>query len=558
MDAFSDPTVETVVWVSSSQTAKTEVKNNAVGYHIDQDPAPILCVEYSVEMAETWSKDRLAPMLRDTPCLRDRVKDPRTRDSGNTLRHKVFKGGHITVVGANAAAGLASRPIRVLLLDEVDRYPASAGTEGDPVTLAIKRTANFWNRKIGMFSSPGREETSRIWRAYQASDRNRRWVPCPHCGEFQTLDWAGVKWVNRQESEDGQHHPETARYLCRHCGSLWSDTERWAALGKGEWRPEAPFRGTRGFWTNALYSTFVKLEKLLVGEDGWLQATEDNKRGDPHRLMVFTNTVLAECWTEKQGEAPDWGWVAGRREEYAAEVPAGALVLVAGVDIQDNRWELEVVGYGPGEESWGIEYKVGYGDPTRAAYWDDLDRALQAVYHHESGSQMHIAAAAVDSGGHHTQAVYDFCGKLAHRRVFAVKGVPGAGHPTLSATKRKGAHTGSTVDLFNIGVDGAKGLVYSRLRVTEPGPGYCHFPPQYTESYFEGLTAERLQTKKTKGIPQKVWVLPSGRRNEPLDIRVYAAAALKLLSPNWASLTAPFTGDTNPVRGRKYRSKGIQ
>lgn len=536
---------------SSAQVGKTEILNNLVGYHIDQDPAPILVVQPTLQMAEAWSKDRLAPMLRDTPTLRGKVKDPRARDSGNTLLHKTFPGGHITMAGANSPASLASRPVRLVVCDEVDRFPPSAGTEGDPVNLSKKRAANFWNRKIGMFSTGTVKGASRIELAYQGSDQRKFWVACPHCGHEQLLAWSQVQWT---KTEDGRHLPATARYACSGCAVLWTDGERGIALKSGEWRAEAPFNGIAGFWLSALYSPWVTLESLVTD---FLEAKKAMDQGDARLMVVFVNTALGETW-EEGGEQPDWGWLAGRREEYTAEVPSGALLLVAGVDIQDNRFELEVIGYGLGEESWGIEYKVIHGDPTRASFWEDLDRALLSAYVHESDAKLHIAAAAVDSGGHHTQAVYDFCEKRAHRRVFAVKGVSGAGHPTLSATKRKGAHAGATVDLFNVGVDGAKGLVYSRLRVTEPGPGYCHFPKAYPEPYFEGLTVERLVTRYSRGVPQKVWVCPSGARNEPLDIRVYAAAALKLLSPNWESLTAPFTASTDGAPARRVRSRGIR
>ena len=235
MDAISDGTVESVVIMSSSQVGKSEALGNAVGYYIDQDPAPIMMVMPTERDAEAWSKDRFSPMARDTPCLVGKIADPKSRDGSNKILHKRFPGGHLTIVGANAPSGLASRPIRILLCDEVDRYPFSAGAEGDPVNLAKKRTVTFWNRKIVLVSTPTIRGASRIETAYLESDQRQYWVPCPSCGAHQVLFWGQVRW----ESEGGEHHPETARYHCALCDAAWSDAMRWAAIRRGEWRARA-------------------------------------------------------------------------------------------------------------------------------------------------------------------------------------------------------------------------------------------------------------------------------------------------------------------------------
>jgi phage terminase large subunit GpA-like protein len=256
MDSIADPLVSEVVVIKSAQVGWTEILNNAVGYYVSQDPAPILVVQPSVEMAEAWSKDRLAPMLRDSPSLRNAVSDAKSRTSGNTLLHKTFPGGHLTVSGANSAASLASRPIRIVLFDEVDRYPASAGTEGDPVTLGKKRSTTFWNRKTLLGSTPTIAGKSRIEAAYETSDKRRYWVPCPHCDEFQVLKWSAVKW-------DG-NDPATALMHCVGCGVGWTDAERYAAVRKGEWRAEEEFRGIAGFHISELYSPWVKLSETVL------------------------------------------------------------------------------------------------------------------------------------------------------------------------------------------------------------------------------------------------------------------------------------------------------
>ena len=273
MDSINDPGVHTVVVMSSAQVGKTEILNNIVGYHIHQDPAPILCVQPTVEMGKTWSKDRLAPMLRDTPALRGRVKDARSRDAGNTTQHKQFPGGHITIAGANSAAGLASRPIRVVLLDEVDRYPPSAGSEGDPVRLATKRTTTFWNRKILLTSTPTIKGLSRIELAFESSDKRRFWVPCPHCGEFQVLAWSGVKFA-------------PLGYQCAGCQGLWTDTQRWWAVARGEWRAEGESKGVAGFHLNELYSPWVTTAEMV---ESFLEAKKS-----PETLKTWVKTTLGE------------------------------------------------------------------------------------------------------------------------------------------------------------------------------------------------------------------------------------------------------------------------
>jgi len=350
MDAVSDPLIETVVVMSSAQVGKTEVVNNIVGYHIHQDPAPILVLQPTVEMAQTWSKDRLAPMLRDTPALKGRVKAPRSKQSANTLLHKVFPGGHITMTGSNAPASLASRPIRVVLCDEVDRYPPSAGTEGDPVSLARKRATTFWNRKVILTSTPTGAGTSRIEAEFEQSDKRYFMVPCPHCEASQRLLWGNVKWL---KGEDGESLPDTAAYHCGECGALWSEAERLAAIRKGEWQATADGGRIAGFHLSELYSPWSSIPDMARN---FLAAKKNTET-----LRTFVNTALGEPW-EDRGEQVDQASLYSRREQYAADVPDGALILTAGIDVQRDRIEMEVVGWGEGEESWNIDYRVIFGD----------------------------------------------------------------------------------------------------------------------------------------------------------------------------------------------------
>ena len=514
MDALNEPNVREVVAMTSAQVGKTEILNNVIAYHISQDPSPILVVQPTLDLAQTWSKDRLAPMLRDTPVLQGLVKDPRARDSGNTTLHKVFPGGHITACGANSPSSLASRPIRVVLCDEVDRYPVSAGSEGDPISLAKKRAATFWNRKIMLVSTPTNKGASRIETAYEESDQRVFFVPCPHCETSQQLKWSNVKW-----DED---KPETARYVCNDCGVEWSEPDRLRAIRNGKWKATNEFKGVAGFHLSTLYSPWTPLA------DGVRDFLEAKKQ--PATLRVWVNTYLGESW-EEQGEAVDDYELSQRREDWDA-LPREVLLLTAGVDVQDDRLEVEVVGWGLDEESWSIHYQTIYGDPSSPKVWEDLDVVLARKWEHESGSEMIATATCVDSGGHHTQSVYKYCKAREGRRVFAIKGVGGDGRPLVGRPSKNNI---GKVNLFPIGVDTAKHLLFSRFRINEPGAGYCHFPSDRDDEYFKQLTAEKIATRYHKGFARREFVKVRPR-NEALDVRVYAMAALTLLNANLKAL----------------------
>ena len=512
MDACSDPEIKQVVVMAGAQLGKSEALLNIIGYHIEHDPSPILLMQPTVEMAQSFSKDRITSgLLNTTPSIKGKVKDPRARDSGNTTLHKTFPGGAISLVGANSPAGLASRPIRVVLCDEVDRYPLSAGEEGDPVALATKRAMTFWNRKIVLVSTPTEKGASRIEAAYEESDKRRFYVPCPHCDEMQTLKWSGVQWSEKD--------PSTAMYYCEECGAGWTDAQRQKAISLGEWRASLPFKGVAGFHISALYSPWVSLPDAA---DEFLKS-----KRDPMRLKTWVNTFLGETW-EDQGEQVDEHDLINRSEDWGEELPDDVLLLTAGVDVQDDRLELEIVGWGRGEESWSIEYKTLYGDPSTAELWMRLDSILQQRFKHPTHGDMILRAACVDSGGHYTQQVYNYCRARSGRRVFAIKGIGGEGKPVVGRPSKNNI---GKINLFPVGVDTTKELVYSRLKIADEGEGYCHFPTGRSEEYFRMLTAEKKVTRYFKGRPRREWV-KIRTRNEALDCRVYATAALALLNLN--------------------------
>lgn len=515
LDAFNDPQIDTVVVMTSAQVGKTEILNNVVGFYIAQDPSPILVVQPTLDMAQTWSKDRLAPMLRDTPVLQGLVKDARARDSGNTTLHKLFPGGHITACGANSPSSLASRPIRVVLCDEVDRYPVSAGSEGDPVSLARKRSATFWNRKIAMFSTPTNKGNSRIETAFEESDKRSFYVSCAHCEHDQTLKWGNVRW------DEGK--PESAHYVCEECGAVWDDADRIRAIRAGKWIAEEPGKRVAGFRLSGLYSPWTPLESAVRD---FLEAKKQ-----PATLRVFVNTFLGEVW-EEQGESVDDYQVAERREEFGETLDRSILVLTAGVDVQDDRLEVEIVGWAKDEESWSLDYRTLYGDPSSPAVWQDLDNILGQQFEREDGKILTVRSACIDSGGHHTNSVYTFVRPREGKRIFAIKGVGGEGKPIVG---RPSTNNIGKIRLFPVGVDTAKELLFSRLRITEPGPGYCHFPMSRSDEYFRQLTAEKQVTRYHKGFARREFV-KTRPRNEALDVRVYAIGALAILNLNLTAL----------------------
>ncbi len=519
MDAVSDPRVETLVIMSSAQVGKTEIINNLVGYHIHQDPAPILVIQPTTEMGEAWSKDRLAPMLRDTPALRGRVSEAKARDGNNTLRQKKFPGGHLAIAGANSAAGLASRPIRVLCCDEVDRYPASAGSEGDPVSLGRKRTATFWNRKVVLVSTPTIAGVSRIEKAYADSDQRRFWVPCPHCDEMQTLRWDGVRWEGGDAS--------TATYHCGSCDEPWDDAQRWAAVRRGEWRAEAPFRATAGFHLSELYSPWRRLSETVLD----FLAAKDR----PELLKTWVNTTLGEVWQDR-GEAPEWERLLERAEDMPeAEAPADALVVTAGVDVQGARIELYVWAWGRGLTSWLVRREIIEGDPTQPAVWDALKRELDKPIRRPGLAPLMVARCAVDTG-FATAAVYAQLRRLRDPRLVPVKGVERSGAtspitgPTSVDVTEGGRKIRGGLKIWIVAVSHFKSDLYRRLWLKREGdgfpPGWVHLPMWLGAEPTKQLVAEQLVTVKDKrGYSRQEW-RPLRERNEALDCAVYARAAL--------------------------------
>lgn len=511
MDALSVASpYERVVFMKGAQLGGTEAGLNWLGYIIQNAPGIAMMVQPSLDMVRRNTAVRIDPMIEATPALRELVAAPRSKDTGNSLFRKSFPGGQLVMTGANSAIGLRSTPVRYLFLDEVDGYPADANNEGDPVALAVQRTATFrGRRKVYLVSTPTLKHHSRIEAAYLESDQRKFFVPCLHCGDMAPITWARINWPEGQRREAG--------LVCEACGAVMREYDKTRLLERGAWQATAAGDGrTAGFHLSALYSPWETWAEIAL-EHGQVYR-------DPPRLQVWTNTKLAESWEDMAGEAVEPDPLMARRETWNL-LPEGITILTAGVDVQGDRIEVQVIGWGRDEESWSVDYRVIWGDPSGPRLWHDLDAYLQTTWHCSGNrADMAIRASCIDTGGHHTKMAYEFCRTRLARRIWAIKGRGGAGVPVWP---RRPTRVRGKVPLFIIGVDAVKDGVMARLRLAEHGPGFMHFPLERDADYFRQLTAERVVTRFERGRPIRSWQPKrEGERNEALDTYVYATAAL--------------------------------
>lgn len=513
MDAYNDPLVKEIWIKKSAQVGYTEILNNIVGFVIDANPGPMLMAQPTLSMAQTWSKDRLAPMLRDTPTLRGKVAEVKSKSSSNTILHKNYSGGHLTIVGANSPTDLASRPIRDALCDEIDRYPLSAGPEGDPIKLIGKRLVTFWNATLLCGSTPTIKGISRVEHGYERTDKRMYFVPCPHCNEKQVLKW--------QQLHYDKEKPEKAAYVCEFCGVLIEHKHKRHMITHGEWRATAPFKGRAGFFINALYSPW---ESWAAVVDAWLDA-----EGKPELEQTFINTYLGEAY-EVKGIQLESEVLYKRREPYdAGNLPDDILFVTCAGDVQGDRIELEVKGWGFGYENWGIEQYIVYGDPEKSEVWEKVESFLKKEYLTRSRFVLPISRVFIDSK-FLTDYVLQFCARQQNRaRVFPVHGVSGWGKPVVERPTRKNKYF---VRRYPMAADVAKQHIQRWLQKTDLGPRYCHFPHTYDREYFDQLTAEKLEEKTVKGYTVLQWVKTRGR-NEATDLFNMNYAAMLSAKPNF-------------------------
>lgn len=602
--AVTEPGVRKISAMTCTQVLKTELLLNTIGYYAHLDPCPILLLQPKDEMADAFSKERIAPMIQSSPALGRIMSDPRTRTGDDTLRFKKFPGGFLAMASAGSPSNLAMRAIRVTLLDEIDKYEPTK--EGDPVLLAEERTSTFTTSALSIRAcSPTVEETSRIYKAYMEGDQRRPFVRCPDpdCQHEQTLGF--FSHVHYEKDDEGQGLPETAVLACEACGTTWSEADRirmmttrgairhlqtrkFTCCGEAQdplverqWTWDEDLQvgyarckhcGTHpvsnrhaSFTANKLYSPFTPVVTLV---EKWLEAKDD-----PESKQTFYNTQLGIPFKAEVTKDVSAHWLAERRETYQHPVPDGAVVLTAGVDVQTGaqgnlgRFEIETVGWGMHEESWSLAYHVIEGDPSKPAMWEELDQYLQKGLRNSRGFEQYIAATCIDSGGHYTNEVYKFARARVGRNVWAIKGASDAGGtwspiwpaPANDQKKRK-FRTGWRPII--IGVNEAKSAIRNRLLIKDPGAGYAHFPASYDEGYFEQLTSEELRVERKAGVSQRKWFKKKNIANEALDCRVYAYAALQglyivrrlVIAVQAAALAAyrpPTPDDPAPRAGRR-------
>lgn len=538
MNAFTEPGIHRVVVKSSSQIGKSDMMNNVIGRFAHLDPCAIMMIQPTIDMAQDYSKTRIAPMIRDTKVLNNLFYDVKSRDANNTILSKVFPGGRLIMYGANSPAGLASRPIRILLADEVDRFPDSAGTEGDPADLAAKRMTTFWNSCMGLFSTPTNEGSSRIDEEYLAGTQEEWQHKCPNCGEYHllrhidmTVDYKEIKTPSGKKTVI----VNDVKWRCPHCGFSFSEKEMKQTPQKYISRnADALKNGIRSFFVNGFTSPWMTWSKIMRE---WLEA-----KGDPEREKVIMNTVFGESYKQK-GAFEDEQIFLRRRESYGAELPNGVLLLTAAIDTQDNRLEYEVVGWGKEEECWGIRKGIVLGAPNQDRTWKEIDNILDKTYHFADGKGLKVVRTFIDSGGHYTSDVYNYYQKNFHKQRFAIKGRGGPGIPLIYKIAKA---NNAKAPLILLGVDDGKQQIMDRLSIDSPGPLYFHFPQDegikelsnrgYDDLYFKGIISEHKKVYKRNGVLREVWETTKNVRNEPLDLRNYNLACMKSLKPDWGKL----------------------
>lgn len=515
LDSFTDPLIEHIVVVAASQVGKSETINNMVGYCIDQDPGPILLIQPTIDDVKRYSEMRIAPMIRETRCLKRKVADPKSRDAANTKRQKSFPGGVLVMTGSNVAHDLSSMPIRYVFGDERDRWATSAGSEGDPWELAVARTRTFYNKKMVEVSTPTVKGASAIENSYNLGTMERWKTQCPHCGEYVELTFDNIRF-EYDAAENGDKkifHISEIFYVCPECGgisdehTMKSQPAKWVATV-----PEArKHHKTRSFWLTAWVSPWATWESIILQ---FLQAGTDSAK-----LQVVYNTQFGELW-EERGDMASEDDVMARREVYEAEVPDGVLLLTCGVDTQDDRLEYEVVGHRRYGETWGIKKGVILGRPDTEEVWERLDEVLSHKYKFKSGVSLQISLTFIDEGGHFTQEVRQHCLARQYDHVFAIKGANRPDIPyTAPPKKQKIVVNGKVIGqvwVYEIGVNAGKQKIVDNLRVQSPGANYCHFPlrDDYGKQFFKQLMSEHLAYVPKLKHPWQWQKIPGHERNE--------------------------------------------
>ena len=541
-----DPTVSEFFWMIASQLGKTLCIILIVEYHVDHAPCAIQVVYPTLDSAKSWMREKFIPTTKDTPRLNGKLREPRSKDSESTTLNRKFPGGNLTALGANSPSGFRQRSKKISIQDEIDAFEQT--TEGDPCALGDRATITFHDAIKLKSSTCTLKGVSRIEAGIERSDKQMYFLPCHTCGHFQVLKWSNMKFSFKQEDGSEKRDTENAIYECEKCQEAWTDQQRLAAIASGheknpaviitggillraEWRATAPFRGIRGRILSGLYQTIGKKRAYKTYLHQFAEDFLKAKSGGKETLRVWTNIFLNETW-EEQMEQVQWSPLLERCEDYEGELPMECCLLTAASDIQKDRIEIEILGWGDEEETWGIEKHVIYGDFDLPEVQKQVEDYLSKKFKHPTGVEIGVTCAGFDSG-HKTKAVYRFCKRNFAKRYYAMKGSSTPYSPLVTPHKNK--HYG--IWLYSIGTDTAKDSIFSRLKIEEPGPRYMHFPKKrgYVESYFKQLCSEKLQTYLEKGQVRRKWI-KQFERNEALDLRVYNLGAFDILKPNMAKV----------------------
>lgn len=519
MDQLSeDSTARLVAFMKSSQVGGTEVASNWLGYIMTHAKGPVAVVMPTEKSLTDWMSQKFEPMAAATPAVSAVLARRSNSGSDNNAQRKKFVGGILYAKTAGSTSELKSTSLRYAIADECDEYDWST-TQGDPLGLLEVRLTTYHDRKLYVPSSPTMKDASRIEELFEAGDRRRYHVPCPHCHEPQPLAWANLRWSKKP---DNPRRILDCWYVCRECGAEIPEHHKPDMLARGRWIPEAPGAPYPSYHINALYSPLgLGLTWAELAAE-WIEAQDD-----PAKLMRFMNTRLGETWADRSRDIKP-NALEARAEPYEMRtIPSGCLVLTAGCDVQDDRIEIQIVGWGRGDRAWTIDYHVLPGNPADESIWDKLADYLGASFVNAAGKMLRIEAVGIDSGGHHTHAVYAFVRAGRVRRALALKGAssPGRailGKPSQQDVTWRGKTARKGVLLYSVGADTAKHLLYARLNGDadkDPADRKVRFSHQLESHYYDQLVAETFNPRRNR------WEIKKGKRNEALDTWVYALAA---------------------------------
>ena len=525
LDAVCETGVQKVTLMCSAQVGKSIILLIVICYLIHLDPCSMMMTQPTTDMAEIFSKEKLASAIKSVKPVSEKIVQ-KSRDATSTILMKMFAGGFLRLAGANSPSSLASMSIRAYFGDEIDKYPASAGKEGDPVKLAIQRTETFWNWLVFLVSTPSIKENSRIEDEFLESDKRRFFVPCPHCKHYQHLTWERFEYADKGTKT--ANPLSGVYYICESCNAPIEEKHKAEMIRQGKWQATATAKDPKhiGFHINRFYSPWKSWIDLCLDYE--------SSKDDQQKLQVFWNATLGLPFERVAGEKLDWERLRdrGSRSGYQQGiVPNGGLILTGGVDVQADRLEVAIVAWGKGEEAFLIGYEKILGNPLQGEVWEQLAHLTSRVYRRVDGAQLKVRAVCVDSG-YLTQEIYHQVRKYRYLHWFAIKGQAGdkplISRPSVQEVNYKGEKIKRGIQLYKVGVDVAKETLYSRSQIETPGAKYLNFPNDIDSDWYEGFCGEVQVTKHRNGQPYMVWEKLAGVRNEPLDTFVYSLAAAHL------------------------------